>query len=98
MSDAVNKPTKEDVENVEELERMMRMKCLIDRYRRNEPAGVDAAHIIQQEAEKSANQLLNLLWRLGEENRDGFAQTMGWPTANALSQFLAKGVASGTVN
>ena len=97
MNEAV-KPSKEDIAYVHALEYMMRVQCLIERKRRGEPTGEDAAQSIQREAEEGAHRILQLRWHLEGADRDRFAHAMGWPTAAALHEFIEKGAASGKVN
>ena len=91
----MTRPTKEDVAYVAALEHMMRIQCLIERTRKGEPTGEDSAQTIQQEAEASAYRVLQLRWHLEGAERDQFAQRMGWPSADALHDFITKGAASG---
>ena len=88
----------EELAYVQALEYMMRVQCLIERVRRGEATGEDVAQTIQQEAESSAHRILQLREHMAGADRDRFAQTMGWPSADALHAFIEKGAASGTVN
>ena len=95
-----NNETQEALEYVEALDCLMRMQRLIGRVERNEPTGVEVARTIQTEAEGAAYRVLQLRSHLEGAGADEFAKAMGWPSAQALREFLTKGaVPSGeTVN
>ena len=71
----------------------LRTACLLDRVRKHEPTGLDAASQIVNEADATAYRVYRFWKHLQSSERENLAQQMGWPSADALRHFILNGAA-----
>ena len=70
-----------------------RATVLLSRADAYKPTGPDAAQEMKLAALAAVERLDELLLNLVGSRRDAYAQDMGWPSADALLQFLFDGTA-----
>ena len=72
--------------------------ALIERVKLNNPTGIEAAGEVEKEGVAHAYRFGQLLDALGSDKAERFAEAMGWPSREALLDYLVNGARLGSLD